>query len=362
MTSSKLKSHHVRAAAEPSGPVPVIFDGDMGGDDAWAIMMLLAHPDKFRVLGISSVFGNVDLDKSTKNACDLLAFTGYPYIRVYPGSRSPLSGANMLGDNAYGEDGLGGVDLGASGVSFQRKHAVEWMGSALERSKGKVTLFVTGPMTNIARVLRDAPHVAGKIERIVAMGGGVAPGPNPDVPGRAGNITEHAEFNFFQDPYAVNVVAESGVRVDLVTMDANHNLDFTASRREKILSIHPDSFGQKVARMLDVVAELDMDKFGLRGPAVHDPNVIVYALHPGLYTGKRGAISVEHGTDAPDVPFHQQRHGKLHFKEDKKGNVNLITGIKDPDRVFSLMLASMKRTGDRVASLTKQMSAPEVKP
>lgn len=339
-------------------PEPVIFDGDMGGDDAWAILMMLAHPERFQVLGISSVFGNVDLEKATRNACQLVAYADHHHLPVFPGESGPLQGPNMLGDDAYGEDGFGGVDLGVRGVRPRARHAVRWIRSVLRRSEEKITLIATGPLTNIARVLEQEPALAAKIRRIVVMGGGLRPGPRPDVPGRSGNITLNAEFNFFQDPYAADKVAKSGLPIDFLTLDSNHHLDLDPHRRQRTRDIRTDIFGDPVVRMLDTVAHLDMAKFGTLGPTIQDPNVIMHMLQPAFYRAERGHVFVEHGTDKDDTPFTQRRHGKMHFIYDPQGPARVMTGMHQPEGVFHLMHQSLERTSRNVENRQRRHAGP----
>lgn len=47
----------------------VILDTDMGLDDAWALVMLLAlvRTTKVKVLAVTCSFGNTDLDKALSN-------------------------------------------------------------------------------------------------------------------------------------------------------------------------------------------------------------------------------------------------------------------------------------------------------
>ena len=72
-----------------------------------------------------------------------------------------------------------------------------------------MTLIATGPLTNLALAIRNDPEGMGKLKDIVIMGGAVRTG---------GNITPHAEFNFFSDPWAAKVVLESGLPITLVPL------------------------------------------------------------------------------------------------------------------------------------------------
>ncbi len=53
--------------------LPIIIDTDPGIDDAAAISLALCHPN-FDVKMISTVNGNVNIDKTTANALKLKAF------------------------------------------------------------------------------------------------------------------------------------------------------------------------------------------------------------------------------------------------------------------------------------------------
>ena len=49
----------------------LVIDTDPGVDDAHAIMMAFAHP-KTQIEAITTVFGNVSLERTTANACTIL--------------------------------------------------------------------------------------------------------------------------------------------------------------------------------------------------------------------------------------------------------------------------------------------------
>ena len=46
----------------------VWVDADPGVDDTFALAMLFESPEKIEVLGLSSIFGNVEVDQTTRNA------------------------------------------------------------------------------------------------------------------------------------------------------------------------------------------------------------------------------------------------------------------------------------------------------
>lgn len=68
--------------------LPIIIDTDPGIDDAAAIALVLSHP-KFDVKMISTVNGNVGIEKTTANALKLKAFFNSD-VPVHRGASHPL--------------------------------------------------------------------------------------------------------------------------------------------------------------------------------------------------------------------------------------------------------------------------------
>lgn len=331
-------------------PVPVLYDGDMGGDDLVAIMMLLGHPERFDLRAITTVFGNVNCARATDNILDMLAHFGYADIPVYKGAEEPFKGPLMLKDDAFGEKGVGGVVFSRRApISCQKANAVDYLIEALSITAEPLTIFATGPLTNIAHVLTRVPDLKNKIESIVIMGGGMAPGPFPDKEGRSGNITYHAEFNFFQDPYAVNAVMDSGVHTEIVTMDATQCMHLDPVRKQGFLEIKQGKAGQMAFDMLAPAEALDRPKFGTDGPFVHDPNVVIYKLFPALYATRPAMITLEEHPDE-DVPLPERRHGKMKVEWQGDSPHMIVHKMHSPDKVFEAMTESLRLFSERITS------------
>lgn len=72
-------------------PKPVILDVDPGHDDAVALMLACGHPD-LDLLAVTTVAGNVTIEKTTRNALRVLSSSG---ARTYPSAlahRNPWNG------------------------------------------------------------------------------------------------------------------------------------------------------------------------------------------------------------------------------------------------------------------------------
>ena len=183
--------------------IPVILDTDAGVDDAAAIMYLLNDP-AVDVKAITTVSGNVSVDKVNRNVGILLGQDNLD-IPIYPGAALPLWGALSHSEDIMSADGLGGFSLGYNGNI--RPLEAENAAAALVRLSKQYaghpgfTIIAIGPLTNIAlAVLLDAGF-AGRVAHLVIMGGAVE---------ARGNISAAAEFNIYVDPEAAAAVFAAG--------------------------------------------------------------------------------------------------------------------------------------------------------
>ena len=87
--------------------IPVIIDCDPGVDDVLAIILGIYHP-KISIQGICSVTGNGEIENTTRNAKDIVAYCGRRDIPVYQGAKEALDSHVPDTVSAFGDDGLGG--------------------------------------------------------------------------------------------------------------------------------------------------------------------------------------------------------------------------------------------------------------
>ncbi|MFT4615535.1 MAG: purine nucleosidase, partial [Bacteroidia bacterium] len=80
-------------------------------------------------------------------------------------------------------------------------------------SPGEITLVAIGPLTNVATAIQREPGFASAVNKIVMMGGTAE---------CAGNISPAAEFNYWQDPEAADIVFRSGADLTMVGLDVCH--------------------------------------------------------------------------------------------------------------------------------------------
>ena len=181
-----------------------LIDTDTASDDAVAILMALAAPD-VRVLGLTTVAGNVDLAQATRNALLTAEIAGVD-VPVFAGAAAPLTRPLEDAHWFHGRDGLGDRGYPPPKRAAEPRHAVDAILSLAQADRG-LTLVTLGPLTNVALALARDPSLAGKIGRCVVMGG---------APCCEGNVTPAAEYNIWVDPEAARIVFRSGLPIEMV--------------------------------------------------------------------------------------------------------------------------------------------------
>jgi purine nucleosidase len=182
----------------------ILIDTDTASDDAVALIMALRSESE-RVIAITTVAGNVNVQQATRNALYTTDLCGVS-TPVYQGAGKPLARSLVTADWFHGKDGLGDHGYPAPRRSAEKQHAVEAIIS-LVRSNPGILLVTLGPLTNIALALAEAPDLVGNIGRAVIMGG---------APCCEGNVTPAAEYNMWVDPEAARMVFRSGLPIELV--------------------------------------------------------------------------------------------------------------------------------------------------
>lgn len=262
--------------------VPIIIDTDPGHDDAFAILAAIASAE-LDVLALTTVAGNVPLDKTTYNALRLRELAGAPEIPVYQGCSRPMVNELVTAEYVHGETGLDGPHLPAPQGAIEQQHAVDYLVETLLAAEDRsITICIIGPMTNIAMALVKEPAIAAKVAEFVIMGGSFHAG---------GNITPTAEFNVFVDPHAAHAVFTSGVPLTIMPLDVTHQAQATPPRAAAFRALGPP-VGEAIAAMLDFVEKFDVSHYGFEGFPLHDPTVIAYLIEPEMFEARRGYVSV----------------------------------------------------------------------
>ena len=185
-------------------PRAFLIDTDTASDDAVALIMALRAPE-VRVVAITTVAGNVEVQRSTRNALYTVELCGVS-VPVFAGAEKPLLRTYQNATWFHGSDGLGDHGYPAPRRPPEPLHAVDAIIEAVQANPGLV-IVTLAPLTNIALALAKRPDIAAKVGRCVIMGG---------APCCEGNVTPAAEYNIWVDPEAARIVMRSGLPVELV--------------------------------------------------------------------------------------------------------------------------------------------------
>ncbi len=162
-------------------PTPLIIDCDPGVDDAVALLTAFGTP-ALELLAITTVGGNVPVDKTARNASILRQIAGRGDVPVFMGAERPLRREPMGAGEFHGAEGLGDMVPFEPEAGCAPGTAVEAILEIVMARPGKtVSLAVLGPLTNLALALQAEPSLAERLGPVwvleVVHVGPVADGP-----------------------------------------------------------------------------------------------------------------------------------------------------------------------------------------
>lgn len=219
----------------------IVLEVDTGTDDAVALMCAILHPE-IELLAACSVNGNQPIDKTTENTLRVVELLNRTDIPVFRGCQFPMVSTlekgrkpNMPRQTASAVHG-DYLPIPPATIKAQKQHAVNFLTELYLSTDEEITLVEVGPLTNLGMALRMEPSIAKKIPRVVIMGGGH-------------QITNaqsaSSEFNFWVDPESAKIVAQSGIPLTIVPLDATHAAYIT--REEANMLCQSNSVAAQVA-------------------------------------------------------------------------------------------------------------------
>ncbi|MDO4647963.1 MAG: nucleoside hydrolase [Eubacteriales bacterium] len=309
----------------------ILMDCDPGIDDCVAIALAASHPEAFEILGVTAVAGNLGLQTTVENALRMTEFCGL-HVPVAAGAARPVAGPVREASDIHGANGIGNVKLPDPTRKVVDDNAVMFMYNIIMGlpEGDKVTLVPTGPLTNIALLLRVFPEVAEHIEEIVLMGGAM----------NGGNVTASAEFNIYADPVAADIVFSFGLPIVMCGLDVTNFCGIdreTADQMVKSEGIVEKTVGEMVQFYLhsEVYAQSSY-------ASIHDAVTFMYMLHPEIYESSLMPVQVDcsEGTnrgmticDQRSWAYEEEPKTRVLTKADgKKFREYLIQSLQDLDQ------------------------------
>ena len=255
-------------------PTKVILDMDVGVDDSLAILLALRSPE-LEILGITAVAGNAPLEHTANNVLRVLEAAGRTEISVARGAAKPLTREPEAALHIHGNDGLGGAPVPQpTQMEFDERPAVQFISDiVMAHESNEITLIPTGPMTNVAHLMREAPNVFARLNRVVLMGGAFSL-----TPYGHGNVTSAAEFNIWADPEAAAELFAGGLPISAIGLDVTTDPtgSINAERHER-LRTSTDSYAQLAA----MISAQILERYGVVN--IHDAQAVAYVIDPTLF-------------------------------------------------------------------------------
>lgn len=254
-------------------PKKIILDCDPGIDDALAIMLACASPE-LELVGVTVTAGNSSLENGTRNALAVLHLMGRDDIPVYTGANQPLVIPARNAEDTHGGNGLGGVDLEAPSREAL-PGAVDFIADTLNKNED-VTVCAVGPLTNIAELVQKHPEAAKKMKQLVLMGG------SWQTPG---NCSPVAEFNFWFDPHAADLVFSKLKRpITMTSLDVTRKAVFTPNHCA-LLKTFGDKKADALVDMLQFYNDFHWEQEGQLGSVINDPLAVAQIIDDTICTG-----------------------------------------------------------------------------
>jgi len=326
----------------PDARTLLVLDVDTGIDDALGLLYACASPHA-TILGVSTVAGNVDLARATRNTRAVLALAGRSDIPVWPGCARPILREPEDASVIHGDSGLGHAILPDPPIVPKTYNAIDRILAAAKAHAGELVLVATGPLTNVAVALMREPELPKLLKRLVLMGGAFKEG---------GNTTPAAEFNIWHDPEAARIVFQRFGGEDSAPLVAV-GLDVT--RQTQLLPEHLTDLARRCEGAPHAPAllqfledstrhyfELIEKREGRRYFVMHDPLAIAAAIDPTLIDTAAVAVDIETtGTLANGMTLADWR-GVWR----RRPNAQVAVAVR-PDSMIEAFIAAMERLARR---------------
>ena len=305
----------------------IILDCDPGHDDALALTMAVASP-KIDLLAVTTSAGNQTPDKTLNNAMRMLTLLHREDIPVAQGNQTPLVKPLETAPEVHGKTGLDGANLPDPDFQVQTIPAIDLIAKVLRESNEKVTLVVTGPMTNAALFFRVYPDLAReKIDQIVFMGGAMG----------LGNWRPSVEFNIFVDPEAAKIVMNFGIPLVMAPLNVTHQAQIMKEEIEQIGKI-ANPVGKAFYGLLNFFEQYhENPKWGFKGAPLHDPCTIAWLIDPTMFKSDKMNVDVETQGELT----RGETVCDYYTLTDKPKNTEVLLGV-DREKFIDLIMASIK--------------------
>jgi len=300
---------------------PVIIDTDPGIDDALALFLACASPE-IEIRAITTVAGNVGINRTTRNAGALMALARRHDVPVYRGAEKPLVGTWTTIEDTHGQNGIGGVQL-PEAPQGSRGHAVDALIDLLGNARpNSQTVVLLGPQTNMALALQRKPGIAKAVREFVVMGGTFDP--------NVGNASPYAEFNIHVDPEAARIVAMAGRPMFWAPLEVARQAGVDRAWIEALRAS-----GRPCSKIGAEMMDFYLRSFDKPSAAIYDALAVLWLIAPELFDARPAGLEIE--------TKDQERAGQTRFDLGDSNSTIRVAASCKADRVRALLLERLAR-------------------
>jgi len=263
----------------------VIFDTDIGIDDAMALLFLHCAQD-VELQAIVTGYGNASVDTTTRNALFIKEKFGIA-APVYRGASGPLGPAlfESYPDFVHGDNGLGNIDIPEVEAATRSQAGAEAIVDIVRQQPGRISIVAVGRLTNIATALELCPELPELVAELVVMGGVFG------VDGHRGNVSPVAEANIAGDPQAADRVFTSGLATTIVGLDVTQEVIMDRAYFDTLRDT-AGPMGEFIHDTSRFYLKFHERLTGRYACPVHDSSAVAYLLQPGLFTTMDATVRV----------------------------------------------------------------------
>ena len=277
-TSTFVATTTSTITAEPTSlpeKMLLIYDDDGSRDGMAALLYLLSNPEiSIEAIGIS--YGEAHPKLYIQHVGRVLDNFGIVDIPLGAGYDMPLAGGmpfpswlRHLSDNFWD------YPVPNADKTYPFRDAPELMVSVINQAPQPVTIFLSGPFTNLAQALRNDPGIRDNISAVYFMGGAVyAPGNITNLIPDSNN--QVAEWNILADPQAAKDVFESGLELYMVPLDATNKVIL---RQDDVV---PWLQGDEKANMVTDLYDIMFNNYGFETVEIFDLTAAILMVRPEL--------------------------------------------------------------------------------
>ena len=307
-------------------PLPILLDCDPGNDDALGILVAAGHAG-IDLKAVTTGAGHLAGDRTARNGAIALHIANRPHVPVARGAMLPLVRERLIAGILDMDSALDPDRPELDARELDPRHSADLIVDMVTSGEAR-TIVTTGPLTNLALALRRSPDIAGRIERIVILGGSLG----------LGNKTAAAEWNILCDPEAASIVFGAGAPITLIPVDGSAEVGISPDliARTEAISGPVGRFASELLRSL--VTTFRPGVFSPTFMPLNDPIATLVAADPGLARTVPARVDIElagkhtYGRSVIDVAL---RNGL-------PANADVVLGL-DAARVEQAFLDALSR-------------------